>query len=63
VDVIRPCPPTFCTFDPEAKKSPREILEKYEKESGQTVVLDSWEKVKRLKSASKAQGRLLDYRI
>jgi len=63
MDIIRPCPPTFCTFDPEAKKSPREILEKYEKESGQTVVLDSWEKVKRLKSASKAQGRLLDYRI
>ncbi|MGB9672073.1 MAG: hypothetical protein ACPLZY_02885, partial [Candidatus Norongarragalinales archaeon] len=57
VDVIRPCPPTFCTFDPKAGKSPREILQRYEQQSEQTILLDSWKNVKRLKSASKTTSK------
>jgi ribosomal protein S27E len=49
VQLIRPCPPTFCIFDPEAKKSPREILTEYEKQTSEKMVLKSWDEVKRLK--------------
>jgi len=66
VDVIRPNPPTFCTFDPDAKKTPMEILQRYERLTGQRILLESWDKVKRLKPASKTQGKryaLMDYRI
>lgn len=51
IQLIRPCPPTFCIFDPEAKKSPRQILQEYEKQTGQKIMLKSWDDVKRLTPA------------
>lgn len=51
IQLIRPCPPTFCIFDPEAHKSPREILHEYEKQTGEKIMLESWNEVKRLTPA------------
>jgi hypothetical protein len=46
LEIIRPCPPTFSIFDPEAKLSPRQIFKRYEKLSGEKLLLDSWNDVK-----------------
>ncbi|MEM2591781.1 MAG: hypothetical protein QXI60_04270 [Thermofilaceae archaeon] len=51
VQVIRPAPPTFCIYDPEAKMSPLKIIREYEKQTGQKVLLKSWDEVKRIGSA------------
>jgi hypothetical protein len=48
LEIIRPCPPTFCIFDPEAKLSPRQIFKRYEKATGEKLLLDSWNDVKPL---------------
>jgi len=49
IQVIRPCPPTFMLND--RKRTPFEIIRLYEKTTGQKVLLESWSKVKRLKTA------------
>jgi len=46
VNVIRPAPPTFCLQDKDM--TPMQILRRYEKETGQKVLLGSWDEVKRL---------------
>ncbi|MGB9672013.1 MAG: hypothetical protein ACPLZY_02580 [Candidatus Norongarragalinales archaeon] len=51
IQLIRPCPPTFCIFDPDAHKSPKEILTAYEKQTGKKVMLKSWDEVKQLTPA------------
>ncbi|MEM3361426.1 MAG: hypothetical protein QXV85_09525 [Candidatus Bathyarchaeia archaeon] len=51
IQLIRPCPPTFCIFDPEAHKSPLEILTAYEKQTGEKIMLKSWDEVKQLTPA------------
>lgn len=47
IEVIKPCPPTFCLQD--INMTPREIFKLYEKESGQKILLESWKQVKVLK--------------
>jgi aryl carrier-like protein len=56
IQVIRPCPPTFCIYDPEAKMSPLEILREYEKQSGQKILLKNWSEVKTL-TLAKPRGQ------
>lgn len=51
INVIRPAPPTFCIYDPEAEMSPMEILTEYEKQTGQKIILESWRQVKKLTPA------------
>jgi hypothetical protein len=56
VHLIRPCPPTFCIFDPEANKSPRQILKEYEEKTGNKVLLKSWDEAKKLTPAQSLGG-------
>jgi len=51
IEVIQPCPPTFCLQDP--KKTPREIFKLYEKQSGKKVLLRNWSQVPVLQSTEK----------
>lgn len=51
IQIIRPSPPTFCIQDPEAKMSNLEIFQHYEKQSGETLLLDSWDEVRFLEGA------------
>jgi len=62
IQLIRPCPPTFCIFDPEAHKSPREILTAYEKQTGEKIMLKSWDEVKRLTPAKPLRESYFDKR-
>ena len=48
IDVITPSPPTFCHFDTDAKKTLRWIFRAYENQTGERVLLDSWDEVDRL---------------
>jgi len=50
VEVVNPCPPTFCILDPDAEKTNREIFKLYEKQSGEKILLDSWKQVKTFKA-------------
>ncbi|MEM3133918.1 MAG: hypothetical protein QXR32_07120 [Candidatus Caldarchaeum sp.] len=52
IQVVRPAPPTFCIYDPEAKMSPLEIIRAYERETHQKILLKSWNDVKRLEAKS-----------
>jgi hypothetical protein len=62
IQLIRPCPPTFCIFDPEAHKSPREILTAYEKQTGEKIMLKSWNEVKQLTPAKPSRESYFDKR-
>jgi len=54
IEVIQPCPPTFCLHDP--KKTPREIFKLYEKQTGEEVLLRSWSQVPVLQSLEGASA-------
>lgn len=57
INVVRPLPPTFCIYDPESELSHLEIIRRYEKETGEKVLLDDWSKVKILKSSESLQPK------
>jgi len=57
LEIIRPCPPCFCIFDPEAKLTPRQIFKRYEKETGEKILLESWKDVKALSPSEKEVKR------
>ena len=46
LNIIKPCPPSFCIFDPEAKRAPKQIFKRYEKLTGSKILLESWRDVK-----------------
>ena len=48
IEVVYPCPPTFCLHDP--KKTTREVFRLYEKKFGEKVLLRSWDEVPVLKA-------------
>ena len=50
INVIRPSPPTFCLQDP--KKTSAQIIKMYEKETGEQVLLGSWDEVPTLTHAA-----------
>jgi len=56
IEVIKPTPPTFCLHDP--NKTPRQLLRLYEKETGQKVLLEGWDKVNRLEVTELKQKKL-----
>jgi len=43
IQVIKPCPPTFCLADNE--KNATELFRLYEKQTGEKILLDTWKKV------------------
>jgi hypothetical protein len=49
IDVIKPCPPSFCLQD--IGLTPREIIKLYEKKSGEKILLESWKQVKAFQMA------------
>ena len=53
IEVIQPCPPTFCLHDP--RKTPREIFKLYEKQTDEKVLLRSWSEVPVLESVKKTE--------
>jgi len=57
IEVIRPSPPIFCHFDADAKMTSRQIFKAYEKQSGEKILLDSWDEVKRLSTVKVAKKR------
>ncbi|MGB9774615.1 MAG: hypothetical protein ACPL4I_11430 [Bacteroidota bacterium] len=57
IQVIRPCPPTFCLHD--IHLTPHEIIRKYEKATGEKMLLESWKQVETLKSTAKEKEKLL----
>jgi len=57
IQVIRPCPPTFCLHD--IHLTPHEIFRRYEKATGEKVLLESWKQVKTLKTPEKEKEKLL----
>jgi DNA-directed RNA polymerase subunit RPC12/RpoP len=58
INVIRPAPPTFAVFDPNAKMSMMEILREYEKQNpNQHILLKSWDEVKVVEAAKPRQPR------
>jgi len=52
VEVIQPTPPTFCIYDPDAKKSNYDIFRHYEKRSGDKILLSSWTQVPRIEAGA-----------
>ena len=54
INVIRPCPPTFCLQDP--RRTPDQVVKLYEKTTGETVMLSDWSEVKEL-AASQVHRR------
>ena len=46
IQVINPCPPTFCLQDP--NKTPKQLFKMWHKISGQNLLLESWKDVPRL---------------
>jgi len=60
INVIRPCPPTFCLQDP--RRTPAQVIRLYEKESGETVMLSDWSEVKELPASQihrrESRGRI-----
>jgi hypothetical protein len=50
INVVRPSPPSFCLQDP--KKTPAQIIKMYEKETGEQVLLGSWDEVPTLTHAA-----------
>jgi ribosomal protein S27E len=48
IEVVRPCPPTFCLQDP--RLTPRKLFRLYERKTGEKILLDSWKDVKNLES-------------
>lgn len=48
IEVVRPCPPTFCLQDP--RLTPRKLFKLYERKTGEKVLLESWKQVKVLES-------------
>jgi intein/homing endonuclease len=49
INVLRPTPPTFCLQDP--KKTPAQIIKMYEKDTGEQILLGSWDEVPELAHA------------
>jgi hypothetical protein len=49
INVLRPTPPTFCLQDP--KKTPAQIIKMYEKNTGEQILLGSWDEVPELAHA------------
>jgi hypothetical protein len=47
IQVINPCPPTFCLQDPD--KTPKQLFKMWHKISGQNLLLESWKDMARLK--------------
>ncbi len=45
VEVVRPNPPSFCIIDRDTSHTLRALYRKFEKDSGQKVLLDCWEDV------------------
>lgn len=59
INVIRPNPPSFCILDPERPKTLKsnyDIFRFYEKQTGDKVLLDSWDEVKELYVAGGGEG-------
>ena len=50
INVVRPSPPTFCLQDP--KRTPAQIIKMYEKDTGEQVLLGSWDEVPTLTHAA-----------
>lgn len=54
IRVIRPCPPTFCLQDP--RRTALEVYKQYEKKFGEKILMDSWDKVSRIKAETVEMG-------
>ena len=55
IEVVRPCPPTFSLQDKQL--TARELFSRYEKETGNKVLLESWKQVKVLEAAAVEKKR------